>query len=908
MKRLGSLVAAAGIAFCVFVAAGRGASATPFSDVPGSSFAYAAIASLAADGLLDGYPDGAFRGDRPLTRYEMAVIVARVVAKVQAAGLNSVSKTDLATVQKLVDSLKDELDSLGVRVDNLEDSIAALDRRTQFAQRIQFHGSLSANTSLRQRNELPRSIANTTGAPVTSYYGATIAPTTDAAPHVGPVDPLVNAYISTPDSNDPLQQQSSGVRLRYDDRFDLSYQVSENLAVSIPIHILNFNYGGEFQAQTGHVSIQPDIVVNVKSAGALTNLTFRAGQIDDMRSSRTSLTFRAPQYATQGPLYENPVQPYEKGFSIGATVNGLTDVQFNFTRVDQTLLNTQTNVLDPQGTSAPDGVNEYLWYVTRPQPSYVQTGAAGGPGTVTSNSFSAGDAPLTQVFLTRKAVAGTVYIAAFNGTTFDSSGRPLSGTGAGAAPNFAYNDQYNSIVFASPLPAGSRVTIAYSGLSVANNDNWQRYHVSARVNQKIAGFPGAEIGVSFSRIYDFDDLQTTGDLTSVQANAVTGYGLVSDTVFGIDAQLPLPFFFNRHDPTSAPQAFGEIAHSSFSADYRTTPVRGDSAGVVGLRFKLAGSSATLQYQSVGSNFMAGAPVQFYGNAPALYANARLPYYPSFFGFGNNLALNTQFDAAVRGSAGYTSSAGNPNLTFLDVVFNPFRASGPTYFSAFTPNSQGFSGSATVPFRVGGVAFAGRVSGESLREITPNAAASTYYGPVYQTTTPETFKNVSGGVSFNLPVFAKRVAVSVNASYERLSRPDKTPQQYFPIDPTTQAFDLPSVAAAASVAAGGSPVAYYPNYTDVRHSSYIASAAIPLTKGVSLGLNYSTQRFGGSQGTTLGQSISERKDQYAGSLTYSIPNTNSELTFLARKNTYVDDVLPNFNFSQNRQDLTFTIRF
>ena len=44
--------------------------ATPFADVPGNHWAYQEIQSLAADGLLEGYPDGTFLGNRPPTRYK----------------------------------------------------------------------------------------------------------------------------------------------------------------------------------------------------------------------------------------------------------------------------------------------------------------------------------------------------------------------------------------------------------------------------------------------------------------------------------------------------------------------------------------------------------------------------------------------------------------------------------------------------------------------------------------------------------------------------------------------------------------------------------------------------------------------------------------------------------------------
>jgi hypothetical protein len=55
------------------------AQANPFADVPANSWAYDAVAKLAADGYIQGYPDGQFKGQRPMTRYEMAVLVNRAV-------------------------------------------------------------------------------------------------------------------------------------------------------------------------------------------------------------------------------------------------------------------------------------------------------------------------------------------------------------------------------------------------------------------------------------------------------------------------------------------------------------------------------------------------------------------------------------------------------------------------------------------------------------------------------------------------------------------------------------------------------------------------------------------------------------------------------------------------------------
>ncbi len=142
MKRLATLVVAASFALVAVMSMGRAVFATPFSDVPANHWAYQYIQSLAADGVIDGYPDGKFKGDRPMTRYEMAVVVARAVAKLQE-NQSGVSKQDLDKLQKLIDALKDELDALGVRVTNLEDALDALDKRTKFAQALSMHGALN---------------------------------------------------------------------------------------------------------------------------------------------------------------------------------------------------------------------------------------------------------------------------------------------------------------------------------------------------------------------------------------------------------------------------------------------------------------------------------------------------------------------------------------------------------------------------------------------------------------------------------------------------------------------------------------------------------------------------------------------------------------------------------------------
>jgi hypothetical protein len=125
----------------------------PFADVPTNHWAYDAIAELAAKGLVEGFPDGTFKGNQPMTRYEMAMIVARIIARIEAiptppppevrrADLDAVrrdltaatgriaaSERTIATLQRLVNEFRAELQALGVRVTALEEELSALRAR-----------------------------------------------------------------------------------------------------------------------------------------------------------------------------------------------------------------------------------------------------------------------------------------------------------------------------------------------------------------------------------------------------------------------------------------------------------------------------------------------------------------------------------------------------------------------------------------------------------------------------------------------------------------------------------------------------------------------------------------------------------------------------------------------------------
>ena len=109
-----TLVAALTTAMVVGAASTTFAAANPFSDVPAGHWAYDYVSQLAADGVIEGYGDTTFQGDKNITRYEMATMIAKAMAKTNVSG------TDKAMLDKLAAEFSDELNNLGVRVANLE--------------------------------------------------------------------------------------------------------------------------------------------------------------------------------------------------------------------------------------------------------------------------------------------------------------------------------------------------------------------------------------------------------------------------------------------------------------------------------------------------------------------------------------------------------------------------------------------------------------------------------------------------------------------------------------------------------------------------------------------------------------------------------------------------------------------
>lgn len=164
------------LASSLFVLLGTHVLAAPLSlpDLPAG--ARDSLQVLQSKGLIEGYPDGTLKDDRVASRYEVAMIVARLLASMEKTQLALGDKASAAALRQLTVALHDELAALDVRLTNLEQASLRLDKRVTELERITFYGSFQArlvaqsfyNTG-QPDNDASRAGAGYTGVPYLDY-------------------------------------------------------------------------------------------------------------------------------------------------------------------------------------------------------------------------------------------------------------------------------------------------------------------------------------------------------------------------------------------------------------------------------------------------------------------------------------------------------------------------------------------------------------------------------------------------------------------------------------------------------------------------------------------------------------------------------------------------------------------
>jgi hypothetical protein len=230
------------------------------------------------------------------------------------------------------------------------------------------------------------------------------------------------------------------------------------------------------------------------------------------------------------------------------------------------------------------------------------------------------------------------------------------------------------------------------------------------------------------------------------------------------------------------------------------------------------------------------------------------------------------------------------------------------YTPYAPPVQHVSERVDVPVRVGPVHFSGMVSGEQAQTLrgdavrsmelcgtTDEAAACPYLHD-------EREQSVAAGTAFDVRAGNTYLNLQLSGSVGRLSSGDVALYQYTPLDPDTQ-LDPVTTASAAD-----SSLLYYPGLAQVVRHGLNARLNVPVSPVVSIGLQYNRAHYQGDYGMLLAPGFDARKDTYLGNVTYALPNSSSMITLSAQQYRYQDTLSPNFNLTQTRADLQFTVKF
>ncbi|MCD6310082.1 MAG: S-layer homology domain-containing protein [Candidatus Eremiobacteraeota bacterium] len=122
----------------------------PVSAAPSTHISYRgqwadkAIKTLYEAGIMEGYPDGTLHGDRALSRWEMAMLLARFFAKMEKTHQQLLNREELDEIMKIARNMKEELSAFGIRTGELEKKIPPLKSRIDELDKVRFYGLIDA--------------------------------------------------------------------------------------------------------------------------------------------------------------------------------------------------------------------------------------------------------------------------------------------------------------------------------------------------------------------------------------------------------------------------------------------------------------------------------------------------------------------------------------------------------------------------------------------------------------------------------------------------------------------------------------------------------------------------------------------------------------------------------------------
>ncbi len=253
-----------------------------------------------------------------------------------------------------------------------------------------------------------------------------------------------------------------------------------------------------------------------------------------------------------------------------------------------------------------------------------------------------------------------------------------------------------------------------------------------------------------------------------------------------------------------------------------------------------------------------------------------------------------------------------DATGLPAVAMSLAQSQPVRFGTYQPylpSLEVVRANLTVPVRIGAVHFTGQLLSLGMQTLHPDAfhalqvCGTTDQAAPCPYLTDSRAQSLVAATNFNLRAGNDLLALQLSGGLEHIGIAQNASFPYVPVDPDpvfgtdrTGSFDPQT------------PLLYYPGLTDVVKHSLGAKLAVPVTPRVTVGLQFERQHYQGDYGTLLFPGLNARKDTYLGDVTYQLPYISSAITFSARQYHYKDAFSPNYNLTQTRADLNFTVKF
>lgn len=187
----------------------------------------------------------------------------------------------------------------------------------------------------------------------------------------------------------------------------------------------------------------------------------------------------------------------------------------------------------------------------------------------------------------------------------------------------------------------------------------------------------------------------------------------------------------------------------------------------------------------------------------------------------------------------------------------------------------------VTAQVAGVKFEGQIEGASSESPQLSLRDNSY----------------GAGANFDVRAGRRDLSLNLNTQYERVSRNDFSAFSTSPLS-SASSWQLPSADAPLAV----------PNYADLNRFSIGAGLAVPIVRGITLHLNYDTQRLFGGYGLPGLVNLDAVNNSYGGKLTFNSPDSSKILSISAYQERFNDSFLPINGTSQMREDVNFTVKF